>query len=245
MLDDKMYSWRKEIDCAIPDERQSLRRACARLAVGEQSVSLKGHNVVKSAISTVQDDMVEALRATMPQVAWPVVLTYAIDFNGVLVLEEIRISGMELSRFSSNKAISRYTVDWGSRSESLLGLDALAQDFDLIASLSPPSNMPVRSWSTGHTIMGTPHIGHDGVYARSEPEVLIKLEWHRKGRDGLRKILENGGLEQRRNDDVIFFVASDLRDFDIDPEGSLPRKLDALDDLAKYLENLKSQDPEP
>jgi hypothetical protein len=93
--------------------------------------------------------------------------------------------------------------------------------------------------------MGSPHIGYDGIYARSEAEVLIKKEWERHGRKGLEEILETGKLERRRNDDKVFFAASDLADLDLDPEGKIIGKEDALEDISRHLDTMRNCDFEP
>lgn len=244
MLDQKIKDWREQIKAALLDEDVSEARCAVRIAIGDRSVKVQGHPALKDAFAGLTNDIATTFRSRMPAQAWPISLFFECSRDKDILLSKFSISGMDLNLYSNRKLISSETVSWSRRMQTLTGIDRVAEDFDLISRMCPPSNQPVRAWSMGHTIMGTPHVSYDGFHARSEAEALLKIEWERYGREGLEEILENGGLREKRNDDKIFFVALDLFDFDLDPEGRSLGKIDVSDDIAKHLENLKDPSPD-
>lgn len=239
MLDQKLDEWRKAICEHLSKSTEVPPELRLRLTAGDMSVKVAGDQLLHEIGSDIAQDIQEVCRGRLVPQAWPLSLCYRINREQDVMLDEIEISGIRLRGYTNRKLVSSETINWRRHSTTLTGLDRIASDFDLIGKMSPPSNQPVRAWSIGHTIMGSPHVSHDGIYARTEAEALLKMEWERYGREGLEEVLSNGTLPVRRNDEKLFFVSSDLYDFDIDPEGRLARKDDARNDLAQHLENLR------
>jgi hypothetical protein len=131
----------------------------------------------------------------------------------------------------------------GEWNRSLVGLDRLAEAGRLLARLTPPSNGPVRAWSRISDMMGSAHVHHQGVHARSEAEALLKLVLHREGLDRLGKMAGAGRIEMKDGPFRTWFVATDLEDLDIDPEGRTLMREDAMDQLNAHL--AEKDMPEP
>ncbi|MFX4300295.1 hypothetical protein [Pseudosulfitobacter pseudonitzschiae] len=243
MLDQKLKEWREKITDVVKNQDPSGQNRVGRITVGDQAVKIDGEGSIRIALQNLSQEMTSILRDRMPPEAWPVSLCYACNSKNDVTLEQIHISGIVLKGYLSSHLVSTETVSWSRSTRTLTGLDRVAEDFDLLSRLTPPSNQPVRSWSMGHTIMGSPHIGHEGIHARTEVEMLLKMEWERYGREGLEVIIANKGLSTRRNDEKLFFVAGDLFDFDIDPEGKAVSKDNVRDDLARHIEKMDDTGP--
>ncbi len=93
----------------------------------------------------------------------------------------------------------------------------------------------MQCWSTGNAITGTPYLSHSGVYAKTEIEALLKIEWERRGKTALSDILQRGALPRGHNDDRVWFVGTELTDLDINPEGRPLMRSDVAQQLEEYL----------
>lgn len=248
MSDTPLDASLRELVIAMRDkvERDARHLAPVRILINRTAIKAKGTSPLRELATDLIGPLCADLRDTMPAVAWPVTIQIGPSFQGDLVVDRLGVAGIAfggLENVDRSGIIRDEYVAW--RSKSMFGLDGMARDMDLISRMTPPSNRPIQSWSMANNLMGTPHVSHEGLHARSEAEALLKLEWMRGGRAALEAILSAGRIEPRRNDDRQWFVASELEDLDLDPEGRLPFKDDAARDIARHLEALSQDLPEP
>jgi hypothetical protein len=189
--------------------------------------------------------LVETLRGEMGAALWPVSLHVRIDglernsWRIRPVLAGASFAGLDLEEGRGG------ILSKGGWDRSLVGLDRLAEAGRLLARLTPPSNGPVRAWSKISDMMGSAHVRHQGVHARSEAEALLKLVLHQVGLDKLEEMAAAGRIEMRDGPFRTWFVATDLEDLDLDPEGRTLMREDAMDQLNAHLAGCDNDDLEP
>jgi hypothetical protein len=190
--------------------------------------------------------LIQALRSEMNASLWPVSL--AVKIEGLERQDPWRIQPILIGAAFSNLDLDDGRGGILSKSGwsgGLVGLDRLAEAGRLLARLTPPSNGPVRAWSRISDMMGSAHVHHQGLHARSEAEAVLKLVLHREGLDRLSEMAAAGRIEMKDGNFRTWFVATDLEDLDLDPEGRVVTRETALESLNAHLETLDRDGPEP
>ncbi len=243
-LDKHLKSWLKSAQENLNGigDLDRADRAPVTLFIGAMSEAISEQNSVTKAIKPLLDDVKGVIRQHFPSNAWPLTLRFKLNTRDKLVVDEIGASNITFdSLFDHRKGVVEPRwVDYGT--ESLFGLDQIVSDMCLLQKMTPPSNQPVQAWSTAHDLMGISHVHFEGVHARSKSEALLKMIWGETGRKGLEEIISKGKIEDKRNDERIWFVSSDVQDLHLHPMGTAPRKLEAMDEISEHLQNLPTDD---
>ena len=164
------------------------------------------------------DALHQALRAHMPDLLWPVVLTMRIATFGEewkrpesigfsLFGHEVRVEQMGL-----NGACLRYSYR-----DLCLGFDAMAARFARLAAALPPTNQGPQMWCEGHDLMGCAHVSGDGVVARGPVEARAKMAWLVYGWKGPQPIEPDRPAARMAR----WLVSADLVDAYTDPFSTL------------------------
>jgi hypothetical protein len=251
-LDTGFRTWCETVAARVdPDlraaarEKPWFRNPRIRISLNDQAVSFRGGDEradphLLDAPET--DRLVADLRAAMTPQVWP--LTLVLELEGLDRANPWRVTprlfGAELAGL--DLASSGLLRRDGYR--GLSGLDRIAEAGGLLARLTPPSNGPVRGWSRVSDMMGSAHVHHQGVHARSEPEALLKLILLQQGLEQLTSMADEGRIEMRDGPFRTWFTATDLEDLDQDPEGRPVSREAALDRLNAHISARNTPDPE-
>lgn len=255
-LDNALRTWTEKVASRIdPDLRPAARETPwfrnprIRISLNDQAVTFRGgderaHPHLLDAPET--DRLVAALRAAMTPQVWPFSLT--LELEGLDRKDPWRVTprliraGLAGLEFEGRKGGLLQDGGWRT---GLVGIDRVAEAGELLARLTPPSNGPVRAWSRVSDMMGSPHVHHQGVHARSEPEALLKLILVQEGLEKLTEMADAGRIELRDGPFRTWFTATDLEDLDQDPDGRPVSREAALDRLNDHIAGLAHPDAEP
>jgi len=234
-MDRALETLRKELTAAAAAQgiAGSMFPRRTRLSIGASSARIEQGAPLSGALASLAQPFISVVQQGMPENIWPL----RIDL-GVAEGEHVSVSGLTAcgldARNMPHGVLREIYLNW--RVRSLAGLDDLAREFRRIASLTPPSNRPVQAWSLAHDLMGTPHVTYSGVHARSEAEALLKLEWSRGGPEAIERVIREGGIPSRRNDDRQWFTACELADLDLDPDGRASGRVEVGEEIRRFLE---------
>lgn len=238
------YEWLTSL--ASPEDQGDCLKL--QLAVNDRCHSLQlrswRHGERDAPLMTEQaQGFVSALRDGMHDCGWPFQISVSIHgreswATGVRI-ESIGIAGAEPRSGIRDGGSWRWD-----RKKSIDLVDEALRGSHLIGSILRPSNQPVRAWSSGSNMIGSPHVHHDAIHARSEAEFLLKKIWMNEGNQGVEKIIENGRLETKDWLSRMWFVASDLEDLDTNPLGRQLGGDEAVDAINEMLDLSKTPSPE-
>lgn len=252
-LDIALRTWTDTVAARIdPDLRSAARKTPwfrnprLRISLNDQAVTFRGGDEradphLLDAPET--DRLVAALRTAMTPQVWPLSLT--IELEGLDRKDPWRVTPKLIGAELAGLELAKSGLLQRDGYRGLRGLDRIAEAGEMLARLTPPSNGPVRAWSRVSDMMGSPHVHHQGVHARSEPEALLKLILVQKGLDRLTEMAGQGRIEMADGPFRTWFTATDLEDLDQDPDGRPVSREAALDRLNEHIAGLNASDVEP
>lgn len=252
-LDAALADWAGAVSARIdPDlraaarERPWFRNPRIRISLNDRALTFRGGDEradphLLDAPET--DKLVASLRGAMTPQVWP--LTLIFELEGLDRKDPWRVSPRLIGAELAGLELGNSNLLRRDGYRGLAGLDRIAEAGDLLARLTPPSNGPVRSWSRVSDMMGSPHVHHQGVHARSEAEALLKLILLQEGLERLSAMASAGRISLRDGPFRTWFTATDLEDLDLDPEGRPVSREAALDRLNDHLSGLNAPDLEP
>jgi len=190
-------------------------------------------------------DLVDALRSSMPGIAWPI--TLHLEIQG---LDRHGSSWPQVS--CTGLGAANWQMTHFNRSSPLLkrgrgsfscegGLDAIAEGLQLVSEVCPPTNREVRSWSSLSYLMSE-FCHNENIHARSEAEFLLKIRLFHEGLEAIREVAETGIFKPRNNEDGLRFTSIELEGLDEDPRGRRLRSSDVFAALAGHLAGRLKQD---
>lgn len=215
-------------------------RATSILHISDRCCATSGDDRMAKIITGNADDLLEQVRKIMPAIAWPLSITFVFE-RGHARVDDIGVFGIESDYLLRSRVLEDERISWEVPLRSYSGLGRLSQNMQVLASITPPSNMPVRVWSSGHDLMGSNHLNSESIYARSEIEFILKSEWLRQGITGIEEIIKSGAFPTRRNDDHIWFTATDVEGIDQHPMGQIKRKENAIEDFNDFLKTVRPE----
>jgi hypothetical protein len=223
-----------------------FRNPLVRISLNDRAVTFRsGDERVDPQVLDVPETarLVSHFRAVMTSQVWP--LTLILEIEGLDRKDAWRVMprlvGAELAGLELKEGTGGLLGY--DRHRGLIGLDRITEAGELLARLTPPSNGPIRRWSCVSDMMGSVHVHHQGVHARSEPEALLKFILLQEGLDRVSGMAAAGRIETRDGPFPTWFTATDLEDLDQDPEGRPIRRDTALDRLNEYLSHPESPGP--
>lgn len=253
-LDEAYLAWVRSVSAGVAEDLLSLARKdpwfynpTIRIAMNDRVARVHGgdERCMPALFETQEtDSLIKSFRAFGLDRAWPLALNIEIQgldskrgWRATPALRSIDVFGLRLKRDGKLLLNSRYNGPSG------LGL--LPDLNDLLQKATPPSNAPVRSWSRVSDLMGTAHVYHQGVYARSEAEALLKIMIHQDGLQSVQRMISDGQLTCRDGPFKSWFISSEIRDLDLHPEGATPMREDALSQLNDHLSGMAREDLSP
>lgn len=192
-------------------------------------------------------DLIDALRSSMPGIAWPITLhleIHGLDRNGSswpqVTCTGIGAANWQMTPFNRSSPLLKK----GRGSFAYEGgLDAIAEGLQLVAEICPATNREVRSWSSISYLM-TEFCHNENIHARSEAEFLLKIRLFHEGIDAIREVIRTGTFKPRNNEDGLRFTSIELEELGVDPRGIRVRSADVFASLTKSLEPQEWRDPE-
>ncbi|MCH8491108.1 MAG: hypothetical protein LAT81_14430 [Oceanicaulis sp.] len=231
---------------ALHKEKPWFRNPRIRISFNDRALLVSGGDdrcSVDMFTGPETDRLVEIFKNHTPDFLWPLVLNFEISgldrdhaWRSDIDLHDIEMFGM---LFEPGKGILE--KKWN----HVTGVDRLIGAGALLERLIPPSNQPVRTWSEVTDFMGHAHVRSQKIYARSEPEALIKIAFHKGGMEKIQSILKDGRLSTEKSPFRTWFTSTDIIDLDIHPEGKTLSREDILDALNSHLSTLDTSIPDP
>ncbi|MCE6958753.1 hypothetical protein LAZ40_06790 [Cereibacter sphaeroides] len=262
-LDTQLLTFRDRLGRQLEPATEALRAAGGSFSATRIRIDLNDRTLVHRVSSRHAEDrvldvtradldaagletLVEAIRARMPDIAWPVTLHFEVhgaERHGSR-WAHVSLAGIGAANHQMDRS-GRHSPLMVARRHSFGeyegGLDAIAEGLHLVARICPPTNREVRSWSSLSFIMGE-FCHNENVHARSEAEFLLKMRLFNDGIPAIREILETGRFTPKHNEDRMRFTSIELPDLDLHPLGKMARSSEIF---AAVAERLTAEDGTP
>lgn len=174
------------------------------------------------------DAMVAAIRASCSDKAWPVMIRLEIDHSrrwSPVSIVEYGMAGQWLREPRGGK--------------DARPLDDIAEASQLIDRMCPPTNRPIRAWSSQSNLSGADFVNVEEIHARSEAEAILKELHNILGLQRLRDIAAGGPMPDEDWITSVRFIAADIEDLDLDPMGRRLTGRDALSQISDFMQSQK------
>ena len=226
---------------SLPEVQEKSDSVTLMLAVNDRCETIQARSMQRGQLETAQymteplQGFIASLRESLHECGWPFQMVVAAHGR------ESWITGKRIQHIAIAAAVPRTTFrDDGSwrwdRSGSITAVDDAVRASHLIGGILKPSNQPIRAWSSGSNMMGSAHVHHDAIHARTEAEFLLKKIWMNEGIQGIEKIIEDGRLEPKDWLARMWFVCSELEDLDVNPLGRQARGDEAVEEINEMLD---------
>lgn len=240
---------------AAREAKEGYANTQLRIDLNDRALVWEARSKCGKALQVTKEDLdaaslpalVTALRATMPEIAWPITLHLSIegiDRHGSswpqVTCAGIGAANWQMTPWNRSSPLMK-NGRGGFAYEG--GLDAIAEGLTLVAGICTPTNRDVRSWSSISYLM-TEFCHNENIHARSEAEFLLKIRLFHEGVDAIREVIRTGVFSPRNNEDGLRFTSIELEGLAENPCGTRLRSADVFASLTSSLESKEWRDPE-